>query len=215
MSKGMLVGAAVAAVCVVYAAATATVVPEGQEATLTGEVAFNPEAVANDFWEKQAKEYFPKNAVDIKTLFTEASGDLSLVAKKYGHYSMGDQGELSFIVSGTGVVKEVKDKLKAGYLLIEPEGYKGDETFRLQIGTVYKGSAVRDTINTISFKDFENQIQWAQVSVALHNHIQKEVVDPVNPKSLAGKTVKFVGCFTEGAVKTTIAITPVSLEVMN
>ena len=65
MSKSRIVGAVIAVFVVIYAALSATVVKEGQEATLTGEVAFDPTTVATKFWEEKSAEYFEANAVDL------------------------------------------------------------------------------------------------------------------------------------------------------
>lgn len=212
MSKGRIVGAVIAVLVVIYAALSATVVKEGQEATLTGEVAFDPTTVATKFWEEKSAEYFEANAVDLAQLLTEANGDFSSVAAKYGHYSMGDQGELSFIVKGTGTVDSVKNKLRSGYIAFTFDGNLTDVKTRLQIGPVYKGSAVRDSISLISYKDYKNQIEWAEVSVAFHNLITKEILSQIDMNTLEGKKIEFTGCFTVARADL-LQITPVKLSV--
>lgn len=212
MSKGRVVGAVIAALVVIYAALSATVVKEGQEATLTGEVAFDPTTVATKFWEEKSAGYFESNAVDLNQLLTESDGDFSKVASKYGHYSMGDQGELSFIVKGTGTVDTVKNKLRSGYIAFTLDGNASDVKTRLQIGPVFKGSAVRDSISLISYKDYKNQIEWAEVSVAFHKLITEEILSKLDMNSLEGKKIEFTGCFTV-ARPDLLQITPVKLSV--
>ena len=204
MPKKSLISLALAAVLVLYAGFSATVVKEGQEATLTGEVAFNPSDEANKFWTNNAKDYFQQNAVDLNTLVSESKGDFSSVAKKYGHYSMGDSGELSFIVKG--------NKLRAGYLSVQVPDLDESYNVRLQIGPVFKGSAVRDSISLISYKDYKNQIEWAQVSVAFHKLITNSILSKLDMESLLNKEVEFIGCFTVGR-KGLLQITPVELLV--
>lgn len=211
MTKKSLIASAAAVLFLIYAGASAVVVEEGQEAALTGEVAFNPTEEATKFWNEKAHDYFEKGAVDLKTLISEANGDFASVASKYGHYSMGDKGELSFIVRGEGKINLVKNKLRAGYLGLEMAGtdpYK----VRLQIGPVFKGSAVRDSISLISFKDYQNQIEWAQVSVAFHELIVRDVLSKIDIEGSLDKQVEFVGCFTVGA-QNTLQVTPVELVV--
>ena len=214
MNKRNLVMAVIAVLVVGYAAGTAVVVPEGGEAQLTGEVEFNSGDVVAEFWAKNASDYFAKNAHDALQVLEESGGDLTSVASKYGHYSMGDKGELSFIVKATGTVTEVKDKLRSGYMLVKPDGYEGSKVFRLQIGPVFKGSAVRDTIDLINYKDYKNQIEWAEVSKALHDKVLSDIIAPVKPGELAGKKIEFIGCFTVGSQPDTLHITPVSIKVL-
>ena len=211
-SKRNQVITALAALFVVYSGATMTVVEEGQEAALTGEVVFDPTTAATNFWQNNSPKYFEDKAVPLTTILSEAQGDFSKIASKYGRYSMGDSGELSFIVKGSGTINVVKNKLRSGYLGITLDDYSGSEQIRLQIGPVFKGSAVRDTIDLISYKDYKNQIEWAQVSVALHNLITSEVLGPIDMATTEGKKVEFVGCFTVARANQ-ILVTPVELKI--
>ncbi|MBU3826129.1 MAG: DUF2291 domain-containing protein [Candidatus Anaerobiospirillum merdipullorum] len=212
MSKrNLIIGAAVVAV-LAYGGLTATIIPEGTEAQLTGEKVFDPTANAQSFWQEQGPSYFEQNAVDLAQLFNEAGGDLTTVASKYGHYSMGDSGELSFIVKGTGTITTVKNKLRSGYLAFKPDGIDNNVSYRLQIGPVFKNASVRDTISTLSFHDYKNQIEWAQVSVALHDLVLKEVIQPVDVANAEGKRVEYVGCYTVTR-PSQVLITPVVLKI--
>ena len=212
MSKARVIIAGLAVAFLAYAGLSATVVKEGQEATLTGEVAFDPTSVAKNFWAEKSKTYFEKNAVDLATLIKEADGDFASVASKYGYYSMGDKGELSFIVKGSGKVTEVKNKLRSGYFSFDLNDNPSEEVkTRIQIGPVFKGSAVRDSISLISYDDYTNQIEWAQVSVAFHELITRDVLSKINMDEINGKDIDFIGCFT---VKPgPLQITPVELTV--
>ena len=212
MKKKSLISIVVAILFLIYAGVSAVVVEEGQEATLTGEVAFNPTDEATKFWNEKATDYFANGAVDLKTLLDEANGDFNSVASKYGHYSMGDKGELSFIVKGHGKINVVKNKLRAGYLGVDVADIDPSYKVRLQIGPVFKGSAVRDSISLISYKDYKNQIEWAQVSVAFHELIVRDVLSKINLEDTLDKNVDFIGCFTV-ARQGLIQITPVELTV--
>ena len=76
----------------------------------------------------------------------------------------------------------------------------------------YKGSAVRDSISLISYKDYKNQIEWAEVSVAFHNLITKEILSQIDMNTLEGKKIEFTGCFTVARADL-LQITPVKLSV--
>lgn len=210
MSKGIVISSLLVLGCVFYAGITATVVRQGQEASLTGEVAFDPIAEANRFWSLKSKEYFQSNAVDLTALFEESGGDLKSVASKYGHYSMGDRGQLSFIVKGSGTITEVKNKLKSGYIRLAVDGL--DRDVRLQIGPVFKGTAVRDSISLISVNDYQNQVEWANISIAFHKLIEKEILSKLDIADSCGRNAKFIGCFTVSPGGR-INITPVALEI--
>ena len=188
------------------------VVEIGHEDELTGNVKFNAADDVEKMWTEKAVPELKENAVPLDTFLKEAGTDLKSVAGKYGKYSMGDKGELSYIVKGEGTVKEVNQEKKAGYMLITPDGYDGQIAVKLQIGSVYKGSAVRDCLSFIKYEDYTNQVDWAKISQSIHDVVDKDVVQPANPAGLVGKKVAFTGCFTVDKL-TEILITPVELEV--
>lgn len=189
-----------------------TVVKTGEEGKLTGETTFDASQNVADIWDSQALPELTGKAVELDTFLKEANGDLTSLAGKYGRYSMGNLGELSYTVKGAGTVTEVNQEKKAGYLTIKPDADSGAVTVRLQIGTVFKGSAVRDSLSFIKYEDYQNQVQWADVSKSIHALIQEKVIAPANVASLSGKHVSFVGCFTYTS-NDEMLITPVELTV--
>ncbi len=189
-----------------------TVVPIGQEDQVTGNVAFNAADNVADIWESKAVPELSEKAVELPKLLAESNGDLKSVAGNYGHYSMGNSGELSYIVKGEGTVTEVNQEKKAGYLTMKIAGYDGPIVVKMQIGSVYKGSAIRDCLSFIKYEDYKNQVDWAKVSQAIHDTVNKEVVEPLNVSQLVGKNLEFVGCFSVTGNKE-ILITPVKASV--
>lgn len=187
------------------------VVPIGQEGALTGQVEFSASDSVASLWEG-AVEDITSRAVDLPTLLTEAQGDLASLVDKYGKYSMGTSGSISYPVSGTGTVIEVNQEKKAGYMTVQLDGYDGPEVIKIQIGSIYKGSSTRDTLNIISFGDYTNQTEWAEISQELHTSIDTNVIQPANPAELTGKTISFVGTFTVDG-NDELLITAVKLDV--
>lgn len=187
------------------------VVKIGEESKLTGKEEFNATDSVQGMWES-AEANIEEKAVDLPTFLTEAGGDLKSLVDKYGKYSMGTSGSISYAVKGTGVVEEVNQEKKAGYMVVKLDGYDGPETVRIQIGSIYKGSSTRDTLDIISFGDYTNQEEWAAVSQELHSQIDANVIQPADPASLQGKTIEFVGTFTADS-NDELLITVVKLEV--
>ncbi|TCS81155.1 putative lipoprotein [Muricomes intestini] len=189
------------------------VVKIGEEGKYTGETAFNAGDDVAAIWESSALPELNETAVDLKDLLTESKGNLATLADKYGKYSMGNSGELSYVVKGTGKVEEVNTESQAGYMAVELDGYTGPETIKIQIGPVYKGSSIRDTLSFIKFGDYKNQEEWAAVSQSINQVVAKDVVEPAKPDSLMDKNVSFIGAFTVSAGNTDVLITPATLEV--
>ena len=188
------------------------VVKIGEEGKLTGDVEFNAGDNVANIWDSKALPELEGKAVDITRFLEESGGDLKSLVDKYGKYSMGTSGEINYVVKGTAVVEEVNQEKKAGYMVVKPEGYDGDVTVKLQIGSVYKGSSVRDSLDFIKFGDYKNQQEWAAVSQSLHDIIDTTVVKAAAPETLQGRTIEFTGTFTANK-DDEILITPVKLTV--
>ncbi len=188
------------------------VVKIGEEASITGEAAFSPGDDVAGFWDSQAIPELTEKAVDLVQFMEEAGGDFKSLADKYGKYSMGDSGELTYTVKGTGKVDKVNTESKAGTMDITLEGYDGPAGIKIQVGSVIKGSSVRDSLSFIKFGDYTNQQEYAAVSQSINSLIMENVVNPESAVEMEGKTITFTGCFTVSD-NTTVLITPVVLEV--
>jgi len=204
--------AALLGLAVVFSSAgCVTVVPIGHEDEVTGNVAFNAADNVAGIWESKAIPDLEKNAVELNQLLKETNGKLKSAADKYGHYTMGKSGELSYIVKGAGTVTEINQEKRAGFMTVKLDGYDGPVVVKLQIGPVYKGSAIRDCLSFIKYEDYTNQVEWAKVSQAIHETVDNAVIKPLNVESLKGKHISFLGCFSVSGEKE-ILITPVKAE---
>ena len=210
MKKKILV-LSLAAMLAVSVTGCVKVVKIGDEGSLTGKVEFSASDSVSALWES-AEKNIEEKAVELPAFLEEAGGDLKSLVDKYGKYSMGTSGSISYAVKGTGTVEEVDQEKKAGSMIVKLDGYDGPETIRLQIGSIYKGSSTRDTLDVISFGDFTNQEEWAAISQELHAMIDQNVVQLADPGSLQGKTIDFVGTFTADS-DDELLVTPVKLEV--
>ena len=174
------------------------VVKIGEEGKYTGEVEFNAGDDVAAIWDESAMPELEEKAVAL--------------ADEYGRYSMGDSGELSYVVKGTGTVEEVNTESQAGYMTVKLDNYSGAEEIRIQIGPVYKGSSIRDSLSFLNFNDYTNQQDWAAISQSINSLIDEEVVQAADPSSLQGASINFTGAFTVSTGSTEILITPVILE---
>lgn len=188
------------------------IIKTGEEAMLTGAVAFNAGDNVANFWESTALPEMEEKAVDLEELLIALDGDMTAKAgESYAKYSMGDSGELTYTVKGIGTISEVVTDKKAGYICLSLEGYTGDATIKIQIGTVFKGTSIRDALNFIDFNDYTNQIEWAEVSQSINTLIQNNVINPIGYEAFGiGKKVEFLGAFTVKA-SDEVLITPTKL----
>ncbi len=210
MKKRFLVLIMVTALAMSLMTGCMKIVKIGEEGKLTGEEQFNAGDNVAGIWESEALPELTGNAVDLTTFLTEANGDLKSLADKYGRYSMGTSGELNYTVKGSAIVQEVNIEKKAGFIVLALDGYTGPITIELQIGSVFRGTAVRDSLSIIKFENYKNQVDYAAVSQSIHEILKTKVVNQIDISTIEGKQIDFVGCFTADK-EDLILITPVAL----
>ena len=87
-----------------------------------------------------------------------------------------------------------------------------DDTVKVQIGSIYSGTDVRDIQTIKNFESFTNQTEWSQYAKALNAQVDSLVVAPLSiDDSVVGKTVTLVGAASASGGE--ITITPVSMTI--
>lgn len=192
--KKKIIWIVLAVALVVFLALSAKVIDKGTEGQYTGEVAFDASASSGDDWSAVLGEITGK-AEDIASVDLAALGDGRAVTLK-----------------GTVTGYESKASGKKNTITVAPEGYSGDAVFTVQLGSIYSGTAIRDTQTVKAFGDFTNQTEWSAYAKALNSEMHDKVVVPLSiDEGIQGKTVTIVGAAT-GSGKD-INITPVAITI--
>ena len=169
------------------------IIDKGTEGQYTGEVAFDASADSSSDWDQVVAE-ITENAKDLSELLA------------------GDGVGKASAVSVTAKVKEYESKAKGmkNALTLDVEGYDG--TVKVQIGSIYSGSEVRDVQSVKKFENFTNQTEWSQYAKALNAEVDAQIIAPLSiDESIVGKTVTLVGGASASGDEVTI--TPVSLSI--
>ena len=190
----------------------AKIIKTGTEAEVTGEKSFEETLDVSSFWDSQAIPEIREKAVDLKDFLTESNGDMKSLSSKYGKETAGATKSVTFGVHGTGTVTEVFTDKKAGYIVVDLDGYDGPEKIMIQIGSVIKKTAIRDFMSFINVNDYADQIQFAEVSKQINNYIMENVIAGNDIENSLGKQVEFYGCFTYDKADE-VLIAPMILEV--
>ena len=192
--KKKIIWIVLAVVLVVVLALSAKVIDKGTEGQYTGEVAFDASASSGDDWSAVLGEITGK-AEDIASVDLAALGDGRAVTLK-----------------GTVTGYESKASGKKNTITVVPEGYSGDAVFTVQLGSIYSGTAIRDTQTVKAFGDFTNQTEWSAYAKALNSEMHEQVVVPLNiDEGIQGKTVTVTGAATGSG--NDINITPVAIAI--
>jgi predicted lipoprotein len=159
-------------------------------------------------WTSKVLPTIQDNAQDIVKLLPEIRADPEGAGQKYGRRVA--TNPFNYMVKGTGKVIEIHTDSQAGTAILEILGL--DEKVSLQIGPVVRGTALRDATGIVSFNQFTNQLDFADVSKEMNSRALKEALSKVDRASLPGKAVSFFGAMTfDPHAKGLILITPIKI----
>jgi len=178
----------------------------------TGTGAQNAQSAAAKFvdpiWTSKVLPTIQEKAQDIAKILPEIRTDPESAGQKYGRREA--TNPYNYMVKGTGQVAEIHNQSQAGTAIVEIPGL--NEKVALQIGPVVRGTALRDATGIVTFNQFSNQLDYADVSKEMNLRALKTALAGLDPASLASKTVTFFGTMTfDPHSKSLVLITPVKI----
>ena len=160
-------------------------------------------------WATKVLPAIQEKAQDISKILPEIRADPTSAGQKYGRREA--TNPYNYMVKGSGQVTEMHTESQAGTATIEIPGL--GEKVALQIGPVVRGTALRDATGAVSFNQFTNQLDYADVSKEMNARALKAAFANMAPNSIAGKTLTFFGAFTfDPHSKSPILVTPVKID---
>lgn len=188
------------------------VVPIETGGTASTGGAFDAASYADALWREKAKSYILETSKPLREVLAAIEQDLDKAGATFGYRASAEGSPWTFLVRGSGSVTAKNTKSRAGTLDIAVEGAAGGSLVTLQIGPVIRGNAVRDALPFVSFKDFTNQLEFADAGKALTALALADVAPRIDGAAV-GSQVEFVGAFSLKTAGEKILLTPVSLSV--
>lgn len=170
----------------------------------------NPDRYVASIWSSKLVPTVRKDAVDLPTLLADLKKNRAATSKRYGNYAV-EGGQPAFLVKGSGRVVSVDTASLVSKAGIAFGAGKKPDAF-LQLGPILGGTDVRDALPFINFNQFENQVQFGEVAIAINSKIVDTAYAGVDYAKLRGEHVVFTGAFTLSAA-TAPLVTPVTFEV--
>ncbi len=161
-------------------------------------------------WDSKLIPTVKEKAVDLDTLLEGLILDEEETSQKYGNKI---SGPYNFLVKFEGTVKEVNTESRAGKVTLDVPLKNARPDIILQIGPVIQGYSVRDAVGFITFEQFTNQIEFADVADQINTRLYEEVLKNINFNAVQGKTLSIYGAFTLDKGISKLVITPVIIEV--
>jgi predicted lipoprotein len=170
---------------------------------------FDKVAYVNGIWESKVLPTVQSKAVDFSQLYTELILNQDAASQKYGN-KVG--GPYNFLTKFAGKVLSADTSSRVGVIKVEVQSNNAPIELTVQVGPVVQGTAIRDGLGFITFNDFVNQLQFADVADELNTRGLKNALGSTDPSTLVGKTVTISGAFTLDDIKN-IVVTPVFMTV--
>lgn len=174
----------------------------------------DPVLYVDERWDRSVST-LTQQANDLRTVLDTLAAKPRMAEEKYGRSPTEGIATVhrnyNFIVRSEGKVLQVSTESRAGTMTVDIPPYDEFPDATIQIGPVVKLESIRNSLEFMSFDDFENQPAWADVSMELKARflkiVQESIINSLAPGSsietfydivpqLEGKTISFYGCFT-------------------
>ena len=141
------------------------------------------------------------------------SADVAAAGTKYGHKDKVGNSPWTLVVRLEGKVISSNTESRAATIDVDGDGDgKADAT--VQIGPAMRGTALRDSLDFVSFNQFTNQIDFAQFGKAFNTYAIKTFLEAIPRDNLNGSQVKLLGTYQHGVSSELPLISPASLEIL-
>jgi predicted lipoprotein len=174
---------------------------------------FKPDEFVAQIWDDKVVPYFKEKCLPISDVLPTWIKDQEAAGPQFGYREKAEGSPWNFRVKGSGRIVSVNTASRASTVDVDLDPADGSGDVLIQIGPVIKDSAIRDSLEFISFTDFTNQLEFARLSNAFNKKVNKTVTGKLDRDNLMGKRISFNGAFTQLQDSDLIRITPVSLEV--
>lgn len=171
---------------------------------------FDPDKMVAEMWDAKVIPYLRGKAGDFKDVRALEKASPDEAGEKYGHKEKQGTSPWTVVVKLTGKIVAANVESRAGTIDVDADS-DGKADARVQIGPVMRGTALRDTLDFVSFNDFTNQIDFAQFGKAFNVHVDKTITSKLPRDALIGKDVTILGAYPFGPASELPLVTPAEL----
>ena len=160
---------------------------------------FDADTFVDGIWDSKVMPLLRDHATEITTVLDALAKAPDAAGQQYGHRAEAEGSAWNFIVKGKGKVTKVDTASRRGTLVIALDGDPAGRSVTVQVGPVVFGSAFRDSLPFVSFNDFVNQIDYAQVSRKLNDRAIAAARKGFDPTKAEGRMIAFQGAMANPA----------------
>ena len=171
---------------------------------------FNPVAYAQTFWTNKLMPGLAR-AIDITRLTNMLSTNPATTFDTYSH-ALGIGNLRYFLVKGKGIITSVNEDDIS--VLLQSDTTK--QTITIAIEYIF-GNAIRDATGLININEFNNTMDFNNVSAELNKIIREKVLPSFKQQAKKGNTIEFTGAIElnkEHLDLSEIEIVPIEIKIL-
>lgn len=180
-----------------------------QDGGTFGVKVFNAKEYAATIWDEKVLPRIDGKAEELSVLIDTLKSNEKAACDKYG-YRVGLEGSFyNIAVKGKIKILSVNTESRNGLAEADIEPYDGKKDITLQIGPVFRGTAIRDYLDFVSINTFENQVDFAKLGTELNLCVRDKVLNDIDFTKIIGKECSITGVFTYDKGADNIVVVPV------
>jgi predicted lipoprotein len=156
---------------------------------------FDPDAMVDAIWDAKVIPYLSVKARALPDVMALVRSNPDEAGRKYGYRAKEGSEPWTFVVTIDGRIVSAETTSRAATISVDTKG-DGKIAAVVQVGPAMRGTALRDSLDFVSFNDFKNQIDYAQFGKAFNQRVVKTILAQLPRDSLVGREVKILGAFT-------------------
>ena len=171
---------------------------------------FDPGKMVRALWEPKVLPYLTAKAGKLSDVVALASANPDEAGRKYGYRAKEGSEPWTLVVKVEGRILAAETTSRAATISVDNSG-DGKIAAIVQIGPAIRGTALRDSLDFISFNDFKNQIDYAQFGKAFNQYINGAFLAALPREALIGRSATVLGAYTLEAGDQPPLVTPAQL----
>jgi predicted lipoprotein len=181
-----------------------------KNAANTADAGFDPNKIVHAIWGAKVVPYLAARAGKLSDVVELARANPDEAGKKYGFRAKEGSAPWTLIVKVEGRVLAAETTSRAATISID-NGGDGKIAAVVQIGPAIRGTALRDSLDFVSFNDFKNQIDYAQFGKAFNQYIDQSFLSALPRDALIGRSATVLGAYTLESGEHPPLVTPAEL----
>lgn len=204
LSAGLLLASQMLASCHVVS------IEDDQRFREQHSASFDAKGFVEDNWQSEFIPQIEQRANAATSLLPLFTQNLDAAGQAHGRRP-GDGSPWNFVVEGEGTVNSIETQAAEGHIALSIQTGAGIREVKLLTGPVIVNTAIRDSLPSIAFNDFNDQLAFAAVGSALTSRALSDASSTVAALSI-GDRVEFLGAMGIARPEEPIEITPIRLR---